>query len=179
MTHITEEQIARLKLAIYNISKGDFDATDDEVRQIALALQPSASAEPVQECVMCHGKGWHWMPWADLAGVEPPPPKKVACTQCSASPPPVTAARELPEGFRPMTVEEFANGGQHEASATGAEPVDAARVRALEEAAQLHGLGDVAAPIGNSAWGEAYQEGWIAGTQAYRDAILALQEKKK
>jgi hypothetical protein len=52
MNHITDEQIARLKLAIYNISKGDFDATDDEVRQIAIALQPSA---PVQEVPVA----WH------------------------------------------------------------------------------------------------------------------------
>jgi hypothetical protein len=32
---------------------------------------------------------------------------------------------------------------------------------------------DVQAPVGNSAWGEAYQEGWIAGAQAYREAIRA------
>jgi len=32
---------------------------------------------------------------------------------------------------------------------------------------------DVLAPVGASAWGEAYQEGWIAGAQAYRDAIKA------
>ena len=32
---------------------------------------------------------------------------------------------------------------------------------------------DVQAPVGNSAWGEAYQDGWIAGAQAYRDAIRA------
>lgn len=32
---------------------------------------------------------------------------------------------------------------------------------------------DVQAPVGNSAWGEAYQDGWIAGAQAYRDAIKA------
>ena len=43
MDEITDEQIAKLKLAIYNISKGDFDATDDEARQIAIALQPSPS----------------------------------------------------------------------------------------------------------------------------------------
>jgi hypothetical protein len=30
---------------------------------------------------------------------------------------------------------------------------------------------DVQAPVGNSAWGEAYQDGWIAGAQVYRDAI--------
>jgi hypothetical protein len=32
---------------------------------------------------------------------------------------------------------------------------------------------DVLAPIGHSAWGEAYQEGWAEGTAAYRDAIRA------
>lgn len=32
---------------------------------------------------------------------------------------------------------------------------------------------DVQAPVGNSAWGEAYQDGWIAGAQAYREAIRA------
>ena len=32
---------------------------------------------------------------------------------------------------------------------------------------------DVQAPVGNSAWGEVYQDGWIAGAQAYRDAIRA------
>jgi predicted metal-dependent hydrolase len=55
MRDITEEQTARLKLAIYNISKGDFEPTDDEVRQIAIALQPSA----VQECRHC---GWMCSP---------------------------------------------------------------------------------------------------------------------
>ena len=35
----------------------------------------------------------------------------------------------------------------------------------------LHDHEDVQAPIGNSAWGEAYQEGWGQGTAAYRDAI--------
>lgn len=32
---------------------------------------------------------------------------------------------------------------------------------------------DVQAPVGNSAWGEARQDGWIEGTSAYRDAIRA------
>lgn len=32
---------------------------------------------------------------------------------------------------------------------------------------------DVQAPVGNSAWGEAYQEGWVAGAKAYREAIRA------
>jgi hypothetical protein len=32
---------------------------------------------------------------------------------------------------------------------------------------------DVLAPVGNSAWGEAFQEGWGQGTAAYRDAIRA------
>lgn len=46
-----------------------------------------------------------------------------------------------------------------------------------EECAALHGHPDVLAPVGNSAWGEAYQEGWINGTAAYRDAIRAMNEK--
>lgn len=37
----------------------------------------------------------------------------------------------------------------------------------------LHDHEDVLAPVGNSAWGEAYQEGWGQGTAAYRDAIRA------
>ncbi len=37
----------------------------------------------------------------------------------------------------------------------------------------LHDHEDVQAPIGNSSWGEAYQEGWAQGTAAYRDAIKA------
>jgi hypothetical protein len=54
--------------------------------------------------------------------------------------------------------------------------VDASRVRdeALEEAAQLYGEGEVAAPGGHSQWGDAHQEGWIDGTKAYRDAIRSL-----
>ena len=37
----------------------------------------------------------------------------------------------------------------------------------------LHDHEDVLAPVGNSAWGEAFQEGWGQGTAAYRDAIRA------
>jgi hypothetical protein len=37
----------------------------------------------------------------------------------------------------------------------------------------LHDHEDVIAPIGNSSWGEAYQEGWGQGTAAYLDAIRA------
>ena len=37
----------------------------------------------------------------------------------------------------------------------------------------LHDHEDVLAPVGNSSWGEAYQEGWGQGTAAYRDAIKA------
>ena len=37
----------------------------------------------------------------------------------------------------------------------------------------LHDHEDVLAPVGNSAWGEAYQEGWADGTKAYLDAIRA------
>jgi hypothetical protein len=52
--------------------------------------------------------------------------------------------------------------------------IKAARVQALAHAADLYGVGDVAAPVGNSTWGEAHQQGWIDGTQAYRDAIRRL-----
>lgn len=48
-----------------------------------------------------------------------------------------------------------------------------ARRSALEEAASL----EVPAPIGNSAWGEARQEGWIDGVREYRDAIRAMGSK--
>jgi len=37
----------------------------------------------------------------------------------------------------------------------------------------LHDHEDVQAPVGNSSWGEAYQEGWGQGTAAYRNAIQA------
>lgn len=46
-----------------------------------------------------------------------------------------------------------------------------------ECAALRRGHPDVLAPLGHSAWGEAYQDGWIAGTAAYRDAICARGEK--
>ena len=47
-------------------------------------------------------------------------------------------------------------------------------VEAEREACEaLHDHEDVLAPVGNSAWGEAYQEGWGQGTTAYRDAIRA------
>lgn len=55
--------------------------------------------------------------------------------------------------------------------------IKAARVQALAHAADLYGVGDVAAPVGNSAWGEAHQQGWIDGTKAYRDAIRRLGEE--
>ena len=49
-----------------------------------------------------------------------------------------------------------------------------AAVLAEREACEaLYAHEDVQAPVGNSAWGEAYQDGWIAGAQAYRDAIRA------
>jgi hypothetical protein len=47
-----------------------------------------------------------------------------------------------------------------------------------EKAIALQQHEDVLAPIGNSAWGEAYQEGWAEGTAAYRDAIRARGEAK-
>jgi len=40
----------------------------------------------------------------------------------------------------------------------------------------LHDHEDVLAPVGNSVWGEAYQEGWADGTKAYQDAIRARSQ---
>jgi hypothetical protein len=41
----------------------------------------------------------------------------------------------------------------------------------------LHQHEDVLAPVGNSSWGEAYQDGWAQGTAAYREAIRARGEQ--
>ena len=38
---------------------------------------------------------------------------------------------------------------------------------------ELRNHEDVMAPVGQSAWGEAYQDGWIAGVQEYVDQIRA------
>ena len=40
----------------------------------------------------------------------------------------------------------------------------------------LHDHDDVLAPIGASAWGEAYQDGWGEGTAAYYEAIKARNQ---
>ena len=42
----------------------------------------------------------------------------------------------------------------------------------VNECADLYTHDDVMAPVGQSAYGEAYQDGWIEGTKAYRDTIL-------
>jgi hypothetical protein len=42
----------------------------------------------------------------------------------------------------------------------------------VDECASLYTHDDVTAPVGQSAWGEAYQDGWIEGTKAYRETIL-------
>jgi hypothetical protein len=42
----------------------------------------------------------------------------------------------------------------------------------VQECADLYTHDDVMAPVGQSAWGEAYQDGWIEGTKAYRETIL-------
>lgn len=42
-----------------------------------------------------------------------------------------------------------------------------------ESCEALHEHEDVQAPVGNSSWGEAYQEGWAQGTAAYRAVIKA------
>jgi hypothetical protein len=52
-----------------------------------------------------------------------------------------------------------------------------ARADEREACEALHQHEDVLAPVGNSAWGEAYQEGWAQGTAAYRDAIRARGEQ--
>jgi len=49
----------------------------------------------------------------------------------------------------------------------------AAQVKERSACEALHDHEDVQAPIGNSSWGEAYQEGWAQGTAAYRDVIRA------
>ena len=40
----------------------------------------------------------------------------------------------------------------------------------------LHDHDDVLAPIGASAWGEAFQAGWAEGTAAYYEAIKARKK---
>lgn len=52
-----------------------------------------------------------------------------------------------------------------------------ARVAILIEAERdaciaLHEHENVLAPVGNSSWGEAHQQGWIEGAAAYRNEIL-------
>jgi hypothetical protein len=42
----------------------------------------------------------------------------------------------------------------------------------VRECADLYTHDDVMAPVGQSAWGEAYQDGWIEGTKSYRETIL-------
>lgn len=54
-----------------------------------------------------------------------------------------------------------------------AELVAAAEREAILE---LRNHEDVMAPVGQSAWGEAYQDGWIAGVQEYVDQIRARNQ---
>ena len=56
-----------------------------------------------------------------------------------------------------------------------AELVAAAEREAILE---LRNHEDVLAPVGQSAWGEAYQDGWIAGVQEYVDQIRARGDSK-
>ena len=42
----------------------------------------------------------------------------------------------------------------------------------VDDCASLYTHDDVMAPVGQSAYGEAYQDGWIEGTKAYRETIL-------
>jgi hypothetical protein len=53
------------------------------------------------------------------------------------------------------------------------------RKQVLLEAQAAHDHEDVLAPVGNSAYGEAYQDGWIAGTAAYRDELRRMAEGEK
>lgn len=41
---------------------------------------------------------------------------------------------------------------------------------------ELRNHEDVMAPVGQSTWGEAYQDGWIAGVQEYVDQIRARNQ---
>jgi len=49
----------------------------------------------------------------------------------------------------------------------------AVEARERERCEKLHDTEDVLAPIGNSSYGECYQDGWIDGTSAYVKAIRA------
>ena len=42
----------------------------------------------------------------------------------------------------------------------------------IKECADLYTHDDVMAPVGQSAYGEAYQDGWIEGAKSYRETIL-------
>lgn len=42
----------------------------------------------------------------------------------------------------------------------------------VKECAELYNHDSVLAPVGQSAWGEAYQDGWIEGTKVYRETML-------
>lgn len=53
------------------------------------------------------------------------------------------------------------------------EGVETGRLAEREACLALRDHDDVLAPIGNSAWGEAYQDGWGEGTAAYWKAIKA------
>jgi hypothetical protein len=53
------------------------------------------------------------------------------------------------------------------------EGYEAGKQTEREACEALHDHEDVQAPIGNSSWGEAYQEGWGQGTAAYLEAIRA------
>lgn len=47
-----------------------------------------------------------------------------------------------------------------------------------KDLAELDTHEDVTAPVGQSAYGEAYQDGWIEGVKAYRNAILEYLKEK-
>lgn len=54
--------------------------------------------------------------------------------------------------------------------------VQAAATAEREACKALHEHDDVLAPVGHSAWGESYQQGWTDGTAAYLTAIRARGE---
>lgn len=72
-------------------------------------------------------------------------------------------------------------GGTSKAFPLYTAPPDAASIRraAIEECAELPiDNADLEAPVGNSGWGEAYQEGWIDAISEYSEAIRALLDKE-
>ena len=51
------------------------------------------------------------------------------------------------------------------------------RAEGMRISTEIHECEDVLAQVGNSVWGEAYQQGWIDGTAKYRDVIHARADE--